>query len=150
MKKSECLVDEDFKPIASNLPSSSESSEESSYDSFDEDNEPHIDTADRTGHNGTYWRSDTPPASRTPRHNIMHEQPGPKRTVITKSPFSALKLFLSEEIVEEMCNCKNLVGRRVATSRRNRWNKEELLAYFRLALVAGSEKQWDVSVVAKI
>ena len=78
----------------------------------------------------------------------MHKQPGPKRTVITKSSFSALELFLSEEIVEEMCKCTNLVGRRVATSRRKRWNnvsKEELLAYFGLVLLAGSEKQWDVS-----
>ena len=78
----------------------------------------------------------------------MHEQPGPKRTVITNSPFSEFELFLSEEIVEEMCKCTNLRRRRVANSRRKRWNnvsKEELLAYFGLVLLAGSEKQWDVS-----
>ena len=78
----------------------------------------------------------------------MREQPGPKRTVITNSPFSAFELFLSEEIVEEMCKCTNLEGRRVATSRRKRWSnvsKEEPLAYFRPVLLAGSEKQWDVS-----
>ena len=93
-EESECSVDEDIEPIASNLPSSSKSSKESSDDSSDEDNEPHTKTANRTGRNGTYWRSDTSPPSRTPRHNIMHEQPGPKRTVITTSPFSAFKLFL--------------------------------------------------------
>ena len=78
----------------------------------------------------------------------MHEQPGPKRTVIANSPSNALELFLSEEILDEVCKCTNLEGRRVASSRRKRWNnvsKEELLAYFGLVLPAGSEKQWDVS-----
>ena len=78
----------------------------------------------------------------------MHESPGLKWTVITNSPFSALELFLSEEIMEEVCKFTNLEGRRVATSRRKRWNsvsKEELLAYFGLVLLAGSEKQGDVS-----
>ena len=50
----------------------------------------------------------------------MHEQPGPKRTVITNSQFSALELFLLEEIVEEVCKCTNLEGRRVANSKRKR------------------------------
>ena len=147
-EESECSEDEDFEPVSSNLPSSSESSEESSDDSSDEDNEPHTEIANRTGRNGTYWRSDTPPPSRTPRHNIMHEQPGPKRTVIANSPSNALELFLSEEILDEVCKCTNLEGRRVASSRSKRWNnvsKEELLAYFGLVLLAGSEKQWDVS-----
>ena len=81
-EESECLEDEDFEPVSSNLPSSFESLEESSDDSSDEDNELHTEIANRTGRNGTYWRSDTPPPSRTPRHNIIHEQPGPKRTVI--------------------------------------------------------------------
>ena len=76
-EKLECSEDEDFEPIASNLSSSSESSEESIDDSSDEDNEPHTETSNRTGRNGTYWRSDTPPPSRIPRHNTMHEQPGP-------------------------------------------------------------------------
>ena len=69
--------------------------------------------------------------------NIMHEKPGPKRKVITNSPLSAFELFLSEEIVEEVCKCTNLEGRRVATSRRKRWSKvsqKEVLAYFRLVL----------------
>ena len=57
-EESECSQDEDFEPIASNLPSSSESSKKSNDDSSDEDNEPHIKTANRT-----YWRSDTPPPS---------------------------------------------------------------------------------------
>ena len=39
-RESECSEDEDFEPVSSNLPSSSESSEESSDDSSDEDNEP--------------------------------------------------------------------------------------------------------------
>ena len=58
-EESECSVDEDFEPIASNLPSLSENSEESSDNNSDEDNKPHTDTADGTGRNGTYWRSDT-------------------------------------------------------------------------------------------
>ena len=143
-EESECSEDEDFEPVSSNLPSSSESSEESSDDSSDEDNELHTEIANRTGRNGTYWRSDTPP----PRHNLMHEQPGPKRTVIANSPSNALELFLSEEILDEVCKCTNLEERRVESSRRKRWNnvfKEELLAYFGLVLLAGSEKQWDVS-----
>ena len=147
-EESECSEDEDFKPVSSNLPSSSESSEESSDDSFDEDIEPHTEIANRTGRNGTYWRSYTPPPNRTPRHNIMHEQPGPKRTVIANSPSNALELFLSEEILDEVCKCTNLEERRVASSRSKRWNnvsKEKLLAYFGLVLLAGSEKQWDVS-----
>ena len=58
-EESECSEDEDFEPIASNLLLSSESSKESSDYSFDEDDEPHTKTANRTGRNGTYWRSDT-------------------------------------------------------------------------------------------
>ena len=68
--------------------------------------------------------------------------------MIANSPSNALELFLSEEILDEVCKCTNLEGRRVASSRRKQWNnvsKEELLAYFGLALLAGSEKQWDVS-----
>ena len=147
-EKSECSEDEDFEPNASNLPSSSKSSKESSDDSSDKDNEPHTKTANRTGRNGTYRRSDTPTPKRTPRHNIMHEQPRPKRTVITNSPFSAFELFLSQEIVEKMCRYTNLEGRGVATSRRKRWNnvsKEKVLAYFGLVLLAGSEKQRNMS-----
>ena len=94
-KEAECSEDEGFEPIATNLPSSSESSKESSDDSSDEDNEPHTKTANRTDCNGTYWRSDTPPPSRTRKHNFMHEQSSLKRTVITNSPFSAFELFLS-------------------------------------------------------
>ena len=147
-EESECSEDENFDPIVINVPLSSESSKESSDDSSDEVNEPHTKTADRIGRNGTCWRSDTPPSSRTPKHNIMHEQPGPKKTVITNSPFSAFELILSEKIVEEVCKCTNLEGTRVATRRRKRRNnlsKEELLAYFGLVLLAGSEKQWGVS-----
>ena len=145
-EESECSEDEDFEPIASNLPSSSESSEESSNESSDEDNESHTETANWTGCNDTYWKSDTPLPSRTPRHNIMHEQPSPKQTVIT--PFNAFKLFLLEEIVKEVCKCTNLEGRKVATSRKkagNNVSKKELLAYFGFVVLAGSEKQWDVS-----
>ena len=113
-EESECSEDEDFEPIVSNLLLSSESSKESSNGSSDEDNEMHTKTANRTGCNGTYWRSDTRPPSRIPRHNIMHQQPGPKRTVKTNFSFSAFEFFLSEEIVEEVCKCTNLEGRRVA------------------------------------
>ena len=60
-EESECSEDEDFEAIASNLLSSSESVEESNDDGSDEDNEPHTETANLTGGNGTYWRSDTPP-----------------------------------------------------------------------------------------
>ena len=68
-EKSECLKDEAFEPIASDLPSSSGCSGESSDDSSDKDNEPHPETANWTGCNGTYWRSDNPFPSRTPSHN---------------------------------------------------------------------------------
>ena len=70
-EESKCSEDKDFKPIASNLPSLSESSEESSDDNFDEDNELHTETANRTGRNGTYWRSDTPPPSKTPNDTAL-------------------------------------------------------------------------------
>ena len=53
-EESECSEDEDFEPVSSNLPSSSESSVESSDDSSDEDNELHTEIANRTGRNGTY------------------------------------------------------------------------------------------------
>ena len=53
-EESECSEDEDFEPVSSNLPSSSESSEESSDDSSDEDNELHTEIANRTDRNGTY------------------------------------------------------------------------------------------------
>ena len=70
---------------------------QSSESSSDEDSEPQTKTANQTGRNGTYWRSDTPLPSGTRRHNILHEQPCPKRAVITSSSFSAFELFLSED-----------------------------------------------------
>ena len=42
--------------------------------------------------------------------------------MIANSPSNALELFLSEEILDEVCKCTNLEGRRVASSRRKRWN----------------------------
>ena len=65
-EESEYSDDEDFEPIASNLPSSSESSKESSDDSSEKDNELHTETANRTGRNDTYWRSDTLPPNEDP------------------------------------------------------------------------------------
>ena len=58
-EESECSENEDFEPIASNSLLLSESSKESSDDSSNENNESHTKTANRTGRNGTYWRSDT-------------------------------------------------------------------------------------------
>ena len=153
-EESECSENKDFDPIASNLLLSSESSKESTNDSSDEDNEPHTKTTNRTSRNGTYWRSDAPPPSRTPRHNIMHKQPGPKRTLITNSPFSAFELFLSEEIVEEVCKCTNLEGRRVATVKESggtmypRKNFSLILGlYFLLALKSSGKYQRTICLV---
>ena len=53
-EESEYSENEDFEPVSSNLPSSSESSGESSDDGFDEDNEPHTEIVNRTGRNGIY------------------------------------------------------------------------------------------------
>ena len=65
--------------------------------------------------------------------------------MVTNSPTSAVELFLSKEIVEEVCKCTK--ERRVATSTGKQGknvSKKELVAYFGLVLLVGCERQWDV------
>ena len=74
-KDSACSEDDDFEPIANNLPSSSEGSEKSSDEVSDEDNERYRETANRTDHDGTYWNVDPPSPRRTTRYIILRERP---------------------------------------------------------------------------
>ena len=73
-KDSACSED-DFEPIANNLPSSSQGSEKPSDEVSDEDNERYRETANRTGRDGTYWNVDPPSPRRTTRYIILRERP---------------------------------------------------------------------------
>ena len=119
----------------------------SASENSDDDSEEPWGATNRVGRNGTYWSENPPPPSRTQRHNILRQNAGTKSGVQTYSPRDAFKLFLTEEIIEEVCRCTNLEGKRVATSKRKKWktlSKEEVSAYLGLVILAGCERQWDV------
>ena len=61
------------------------------------------------------------------------------------TPKDAFQFFFNENIVEQIMLCTNLQGRRVAT----KWNavqKDELLAFIGVLLLAVTEKNWDVDI----
>ena len=61
------------------------------------------------------------------------------------TPNHVFLIFFSENIVEEIMLCTNLQGQLVAT----KWNvaqKDELLAFIGVLLLAGAEKNWGVDV----
>ncbi len=82
-------------------------------------------------HKGSYWAELPPCQAKTPSHNILRSRSGPAPGFITISPIDAWKLFMSDNIIEEVLTCTNMEGRRVATIRGKEWKnvtKHELMA----------------------
>ena len=79
----------------------------------------------------------------------MRARPGPIGGLFhcIASPQDAFYKFISCNIVEKVLHCTNLEGRRVAAQHNKTWravDKDELLAFIGLVLLAGVEKSWDV------
>ncbi|XP_061747885.1 piggyBac transposable element-derived protein 4-like [Nerophis ophidion] len=106
--------------------------------------------SNRMSRKGSYWSELPPTQGRTQSHNIIRSRSGPAEGLsITVSPKDAWELFITDDIIQEVMKCTNLEGRRVATARRKEWTnitKDEFMAFIGLTLLAGSEKNWDVSV----
>lgn len=98
---------------------------------------------------GSYWSELSPSQGRTPSRNILRSQSGPAPGLTTTvSPKDAWELFITDNIIQEVITCTNLEGWRGATARGREWknvNKDELIAFIGLTLLAGSEKNWNVS-----
>ncbi|XP_061756675.1 uncharacterized protein LOC133552992 isoform X1 [Nerophis ophidion] len=121
-------------------------SEDSSSVSSEEENI----MSNRMSRKGSYWSELPPSQGRTQSHNIIRSRSGPAEGLSTTvSPKDAWELFITDDILQEVMKCTNLEGRRVATARRKEWTnvtKDEFMAFIGLTLLAGSEKNWDVSV----
>ena len=97
----------------------------------------------RTGKDGSVWSSSSSPQGRFRSHNIIHTRLHRVSKSEIYTPKDAFQVFFSDDIIEEILLCTNLQGRRVAT----KWNvveKEELLAFIGVLLLAGVEKNWDL------
>ena len=98
---------------------------------------------------GIYWSENPPAQTQTRSCNILREQPGPVRGSRITTPQEAFESFITREIIDEVIQCTNLEGHRVAAARGKVWKKidyEEIIAFIGLTLLAGVEKNWDVSM----
>uniref|UniRef100_UPI00358F8AC9 piggyBac transposable element-derived protein 4-like n=1 Tax=Myxine glutinosa TaxID=7769 RepID=UPI00358F8AC9 len=103
----------------------------------------------RTSHNGTYWSENPPLQQKTPSPKIMRNPPGPAPGNTTMSPKDAWDLFVTDNMLKQICQCSNLEGQRKAASKKKVWkdiSKNELLAFLGISLLVGCEKSWDVSI----
>ena len=98
---------------------------------------------------GIYWSENSPARTQTKSCNILRERPGPVRGSRITTPQEAFESFITHDIIDEVIQCTNLEGRRVAAARGKVWKKidyEEIIAFIGLTLLAGVEKNWDVSM----
>lgn len=98
---------------------------------------------------GSYWVELLPSQAKTPSYSILSSRPGPALGYSTVSPIDAWKLFMCDNIIEELLTYTNMQGQRVATDRGKEWEnvtKHELMAFIGSTILAGSEKNWDVPV----
>uniref|UniRef100_A0A8C4PWH1 PiggyBac transposable element-derived protein domain-containing protein n=1 Tax=Eptatretus burgeri TaxID=7764 RepID=A0A8C4PWH1_EPTBU len=73
--------------------------------------------------------------------------PAPGNT--PRSPKHAWDLFVTDNMLEEICKCSNLEGQRAAANKKKVWkdiSKNELLAFLGVSLLAGYDKSCDVSI----
>ena len=93
----------------------------------------------QTRKDGTVWSSFSSPLGRIRSQNIIKTRLHGVCASDIYTPKDAFQIFFSKNIVEEIMLCTNLQGRRVAT----KWNavqKDELLAFIGVLLLAGAEK----------
>lgn len=98
---------------------------------------------------GSYWVELLSSQAKTPSYSILSSRPGPALGYSTVSPIDAWKLFMCDNIIEELLTYTNMQGQRVATDRGKEWKnvtKHELMAFIGSTILAGSEKNWDVPV----
>ncbi|XP_047104929.1 piggyBac transposable element-derived protein 3-like [Schistocerca piceifrons] len=112
---------------------------------------PQKDIEDHTyiSRNGTIWKFDPPATFRTPVHNIAKKAPGPAHGLKTSKPKDAWDYFISKKILEEIINCTNIEGRRVAALHGKTWKNVllvEMEGFLGLLLLSGVENSWDVII----
>ena len=125
------------------MESEDESSEESEIDA------PAAFQSERMKKTGIYWSENLPSRTQTRSFNILRQGPGPVRGSRIATPEDAFEFLITREIIDEVIQCTNLEGRRVAAAREKDWkiiDYEEFVAFIGLTLLAGVEKDWDVAV----
>ena len=105
--------------------------------------------SERMSKTGIYWSENPPARTQTRSCNILRERPGPVRGSRITTPQEVFESFITRDIIDEVIQCTNLEGRRVAAARGKVWKKidyQEIIAFIGLTLLAGVEKNWNVSV----
>ena len=99
------------------MESEDESSEESEIDA------PSAFQSERMGKTGIYWRANPQSRTRTRSFNILRQGPGPVRGSRIATPRDAFEFLITRDIIDEVIQCTNLEGRRVAAARGKDWKK---------------------------
>ena len=100
--------------------------------------------------NGVVWNRQPIPRNnrRFPAHNVIHQQPGPTRAALQScgnSPDDALRIFLTDEIVNTIVECTNVEGRNQVQN----WtatDMNEMRCFFGLLLLIGVYKGKNSSI----
>lgn len=148
-EESECSEDDDSDYVPQGVQQNGApaiASEDSDETSEEEGELPQQDN--RRSKNGRYWSELPPVQGRAQCHNIFRSCPGIAPGPAITSPKDAFCLFITDNIIDEILMCTNLEGRRTAAAKGKTWKdvtRQELMAFFGLTLLAGSEKSWDVS-----
>ena len=103
----------------------------------------------RNSKNGYYWSDSAPALSIIRSHNILRGRPGLVGSGYISTHRDAFELFINSTIVEEVIQCSNLEGRRIAATQQkelNKIDKDKIMAVTGLTLLASVEKNWDVPV----
>ncbi|GLD67801.1 piggyBac transposable element-derived protein 4-like protein [Lates japonicus] len=133
-----------------NQPPPTEQDQSDTEESSDESSEEEMDiVSNRMSLKGSYWAELPPIQAKTQSHNILRSRSGPAPGFSTISPIDAWKLFITDNIIEEVLTSTNMEGRRVAPDRGKEWknvSKVELMAFIGLTILAGGEKNWDVPI----
>ena len=79
--------------------------------------------------------SESPPAWTEARPcNILRKRPGPVRGSRIATPLDAFESFITRTIINEVIQCTNLLGRRVAAAKGKVWKK---IGYEELVVIIG-------------
>ena len=79
--------------------------------------------SERMSKTGIYWSENPPARTQTRSCNILRERPGPVRGSRITTPQEAFESFITRDIIDEVIQCTNLEGRRVAAARGKVWKK---------------------------
>lgn len=92
------------------------------------------------------WEENSLRAGRLPQRNIMNLRTRSNENKTTVSSKDAFNLFITKDIIEEICICANREGKGIRNKNWREIDPEEITAFIGLLMFAGVEKNWDVSI----